>query len=282
MSSAAVGIDLGGTKLLMLSEADGARRAERVATGAAADAASIEAAIEAFIAQLPTAPPTVGLAVPGLVGAAGEVVACDVLPGIVGWRPAARLRVRGAPVFVLNDAAAALVEEAHGLPADATAAVVMAGTGVGGALMTAGRIVRGANGWAGELGSIPIAAGNGSVKTLDQLAGGAAILRQLGMDADAVHARAAAGDAAVLACLRDAGTALGLGLATIINLVNPQRIALAGGTLALPGYADAALRSAKAHALPDLWHACEVRTSPDGPLLVALGARRYASAQLHR
>jgi glucokinase len=279
MRSAAVGIDLGGTKLLMLSEADGARHTERVETGAAADAASIEAIIEAFIAQLPTAPPAVGLAVPGLVGAAGEIVACDVLPGIVGWRPAARLQVRGAPVFVLNDAEAALVEEARGLPPDATAAVVMAGTGIGGALMAAGRIVRGANGWAGELGSIPIAAGNGAVRTLDQLAGGAAILRRIGMDADSVHARAAAGDPAVLACLRDAGIALGLGLATIINLINPQRIALAGGTLALPGYTDAALRSAEAHALPDLWHACQVRPSPHGPLLVALGARRYAEAQ---
>ena len=138
--------------------------------------------------------------------------------------------------------------------------------------MAAGQPLRGANGWAGELGSIPM----GAAGTLDQLAGGAAILRRLGLNADALRTKAEAGDEVVLRSLREAGTALGQGLATVINLLNPQRVSLAGGTLTLPGYAAAALRAAEAHSLPDLWRACAVRPSPHGALLVALGAARKA------
>jgi predicted NBD/HSP70 family sugar kinase len=270
-----VGIDIGGTKALMLARSNGHSRTERVSTGPECTLEEIEAAIDAFIGRLPTPARAIGIAVPGLVGPAGNVVACDVPPCLVGWRPANRLR-RHAPIFVLNDAEAALIQEADGLPTDATAVVVMVGTGVGAAMMAGGRVVRGANGWAGELGSIPMATAEGAVRTLDQRAGGAAVLRQLGMDADTVQRRAGAGDAAVLRVLRDAGTALGFGLASVINLMNPQRVLLAGGTLTLPGYAEAAYKSAEAHTLPDLWRACELRPSEHGALLVALGAARHA------
>jgi len=274
MNGPVLGIDLGGTKMLMLAALGGEPRIERLATGPAAGIADLEAAIAAFVARLPMPPRAIGIAVPGLVGPAGEVIACDVLPGIVGWRP--DQPSHPAPVAVLNDAEAALVEDTCDLAADATAAVVMVGTGIGAAFMAAGRVLRGANGWAGELGSMPL----GTAGTLDQLAGGAGVLRRLGLDADAIRRRAEASDTTVIATLRDAGAALGLGLATVINLLNPQRLSLAGGTLALPGYAEAALASAKAHSLPELWSACELRAAPQGALLVAFGAARYAAGKL--
>ena len=73
---------------------------------------------------------------------------------------------------MVNDAAAALVEECHDAPAGATAAVVMVGTGIGAALLVNGQPFGGARGWAGELGSIPIATASDGVRTLDQLASG--------------------------------------------------------------------------------------------------------------
>src|SRR5437867_13205971 len=111
----------------------------------------------------------------------------------------------------------------------------MPGTGIGAAFMVEGRMCRGGRGWAGELGYVPVA-GPERVSTLDELASGAGLLRRLGGDAAAVLGRAAAGEPAVVAALRAAGEALGLGLATVINLLNPSLLALGGGALELPGY----------------------------------------------
>jgi predicted NBD/HSP70 family sugar kinase len=78
--------------------------------------------------------------------------------------------------------------------------------------------------------------------------------------------------------VQDAGTALGLGLAALIDLVNPALVAIGGGLTDLPGYLDAALASAQRHTLPDLWRACVVRKVRAGELVAALGAARVASS----
>jgi len=205
------------------------------------------------------------------------VEACDVLPLIVGWRGEALGRL--CPVRLLNDVEAASLEELHDLPAGTTAAVVMAGTGIGAAFVADGRPLRGARGWAGELGSIPLVSSEG-VGTLDQLASGAAILKRLGGGAPSVLSRAAAREPAVLQALRAAGEALGLGLATVINVFNPAVVAVGGGTLELPGYLDAALESALRHSMPELWKACEVRRVRQGEMVASLGALRAISAEL--
>jgi predicted NBD/HSP70 family sugar kinase len=78
--------------------------------------------------------------------------------------------------------------------------------------------------------------------------------------------------------VREAGTALGLGLATLIDLINPALVSVGGGVVDLPAYLDAALASAERHALPDPWRACRVRKVRAGELVAALGAARVASA----
>jgi glucokinase len=272
-----LGIDVGGTKLLLLAQWPDRRDVDRVPTGPAFTGRHLDAEIDRFVSALGTAPLGVGVAIPGLVGAAGAVEACDVLPLIVGWRGEALARL--CPVRLLNDVEAASLEELHDLPAGTTAAVVMAGTGIGAAFVADGRPLRGARGWAGELGSIPLVSSEG-VGTLDQLASGAAILKRLGGGATSVLSRAAAREPAVLQALRAAGEALGLGLSTVINLFNPAVVAVGGGTLELPGYLDAALESAKRHSMPELWKVCEVRRVRQGEMTAALGALRAIRAEL--
>jgi predicted NBD/HSP70 family sugar kinase len=272
-----LGIDVGGTKLLLLAQWPDRRDVDRVPTGPAFTGRHLDAEIDRFVSGLGTAPLGVGVAIPGLVGAAGAVEACDVLPLIVGWRGEALGRL--CPVRLLNDVEAASLEELHDLPAGTTAAVVMAGTGIGAAFVADGRPLRGARGWAGELGSIPLVSSEG-VGTLDQLASGAAILKRLGGGAPSVLSRAAAREPAVLQALRAAGEALGLGLATVVNLFNPAVVAVGGGTLELPGYLDAALESAKRHSMPELWKVCEVRRVREGEMVASLGALRAISAEL--
>ncbi len=271
-----IGFDLGGTKLLMVADGPGGRVVERVATRITFDGRALEAAIAWFLDAHRDAASAVGLAIPGLVGPGPCVQACDVLPALVGWRPPEALMA--TRFAMMNDAAAALAEECHDEPSDVTAVVVMAGTGIGAAMRVHGRPFAGANGWAGELGRIPLAAGPDGVRTLDELASGQALVARLGGDGATLRARVEGGDDVARRAVQEAGTALGLGLATLIDLVNPALVSVGGGVVDLPNYLDAALASAERHALPDLWRACRVRKVRAGELVAALGAARVASS----
>ena len=272
-----VGIDIGGTKLLMVGESSTGRVVSRAPTGSAFGPDDVEGAILAFVASLPTPPDALGIAFPGLVAEDGSVVACDVLPRLVGWRPSPA--VAGPWRFaVLNDCEAALVAEARAADARASIAVVVVGTGIGAAFQVDGRVLRGARGWAGELGSVPVATAGGAVRTLDQLASGQAIVERAGCDGAALEGLSARGDARITAIVREAGAALGLGLSTVVHLLNPSVVALGGGVLRLPGYADAALASGRAHTLPAMWEACEMRELRDGEQAAALGAAQAAAS----
>ena len=269
-----IGIDIGGSKMLLLVEDEAGRRVEQLATGKAFTVAEIETAILRFVHQQDWLPRSIGIAVPGIVDSNGQVVGCSGLPNLEGWSPH-RLFQSPTAVRVLNDAEAALVEEAVTLETAATAAVIIAGTDIGAAFLVDGRVLRGARGWAGELGSIPVQVNN-QYQTLDAVAGGAAILKRVGASAEQMAIRVKQGDAEMLHVIRDAGTALGAGLACVINLLNPSVLVLAGGTLRWSGYFEAALQSAQTLSLPKLWESCTIRRSLHGELLVALGAARAA------
>jgi predicted NBD/HSP70 family sugar kinase len=260
----------------MVADAPAGRVVERVPTGIAFSGAALESAIRRFLDAHGDAASAVGLAIPGLVASGPVVQACDVLPGIVGWRPPASLTAMR--FAMVNDAAAALAEECHDAPAGVTAAVVVVGTGIGAAMLVHGRPFGGANGWAGELGSVPIESGPDGVRTLDQLASGQALVTRLGMDGASVRARVEAGDDSARRAVQEVGAALGLGLAVLIDLLNPALVSIGGGLTEMPGYLDAALASAERHTLPDLWRACRVRKVRAGELVAALGAARVASS----
>jgi glucokinase len=264
-----IGIDLGGTKMLAIACDRQIQHRWQLPTGKDFTAAKAQAAIERFLQRLPAPPHSIGIAIPGLVNSQGTVIACDVLPQLVGWQPGLAF-ASICPVNALNDAAAALIQVGKDLQPQTVAAVVMVGTGIGAAISIDGKLFGGANGWAGELGSIPLDDG----KTLDDRASGAAILRELGIDPEQLAALVAKRDPVALETIARAGSALGLGLATIVNLFNPEAIVLAGGTLQWKGYLDAAMQSTQQHSLPDLWAACQIQPSPHGGDLVALGAAR--------
>lgn len=129
MAPSAVGIDIGGTKLLMIAQGSegGEPLVRRAATGAAATGEEVEAAIRGFVADHQLAPTSLGIAVPGLV-ADGRVSDCDVVPALTGWRGPTGL---GVPPVLVHDIRSALAEEAADLPESSTAVVVLCGTAVG-------------------------------------------------------------------------------------------------------------------------------------------------------
>ncbi|WP_342248518.1 ROK family protein, partial [Pseudomonas sp. OTU2001] len=233
------------------------------------------AQLRAFIDDLNLRPARIGIAVPGLVASDGEIVSCDVLPSLTGWRPETSLKALGCQVTVINDVEAALLEEMQDASDDFTGGVIMAGTAIGAAFMTHGRRLRGVNGWAGELGYLPLHI-DGSVKRLDEIAGGGAMATLLGISGEALARLANDDDPIAMATVRAGGDALGLGMASIINLLNPSRLAVGGGSLKLKGYWEAALLTAETHAIPSLWNACIVERVKSEDFVAVLGAIRAA------
>ncbi|CAM5670941.1 ROK family protein OS=Kitasatospora aureofaciens OX=1894 GN=HS99_0003020 PE=3 SV=1 [Kitasatospora aureofaciens] len=117
---------------------------------------------------------------------------------------------------------------------------VSAGAGIGAALVIDGRLFRGARGFAGELGHVPVhpegpECACGARGCLEQYAGEAAVLREAGLaqhgpgDPVALLAeRAADGHAPTLAALDRAGRALGLALTSAVDLIDPDGLVLGG------------------------------------------------------
>ncbi|WP_225447573.1 ROK family transcriptional regulator [Streptacidiphilus sp. PB12-B1b] len=188
------------------------------------------------------------LAVPGLVDAAtGTVVRAPNL----GWSalelPGTLL---GLPLVAENEAnLGALAELWQGGALDVVH--VSAEAGIGAALVVGGRLFRGARGFAGELGHVPVRPDGpdcacGARGCLEQYAGEQAVLAAAGLDpapedqVGLLAARAAAGEPRVLAALEQAGTALGTALSGAVNLVDPAAVVLGGayaelGAWLLPG-----------------------------------------------
>jgi glucokinase len=191
----------------------------------------------------------VGAGLPGLVDVAAGAVGGEAhhVPELAGVPVAALLaRAVGAPAFVDNDVnALALAEGRWGAGRGAQSFVLLAiGTGVGGGIVLDGRLHRGAGGFGGELGHVPVAlegppcicGARGCLKAF--VAGpdlAALASRRLGRAVDAAALFELAGrdeasseGAVARALVAEATEALAAGLAIIVNGLNPERLLVAG------------------------------------------------------
>jgi len=186
----------------------------------------------------------VGAGLPGLVDTASGTVGGEAhhVPELTGV-PMTRLlcEAAGAPAFVDNDVnALALAEGRWGAGRGAKSFVLLAvGTGVGGGMVIDGRLHRGAGGFGGELGHVPIefdgrpciCGARGCLKAYvagPDLADEAS--RRLGrpVDAAGLFDLADGGDGTAEAVVAEATEALAAGLAIIVNGINPERLLVAG------------------------------------------------------
>jgi fructokinase len=248
----ALGIDLGGTKIeALLIDAAGQELWRRRVDTPADDAGAIVGAIAALVAQadamVPGPPPTIGIGTPGSLTAGGRLKNSNTT--CLNGRPLQdELQTRiGRPVAIENDAnCLALSEATDG--AGAGAPVVFAailGTGTGAGIAVHGRVLRGPNRLAGEWGHNPLpwataddpapACYCGQHGCVETLVSGPAIAadhrRATGesLDAQAIAARAAAGDAAARATLDRHADRLARALAAVVNLLDPDVVVLGGG-----------------------------------------------------
>ncbi len=187
----------------------------------------------------------VGVAVAGIVdGATGRVVFGPNLGWTdvpLGEQLAAALGL-DVPVMPANEAdLGALAELRRGAGLGADDLVYVHGeVGVGGGIVVDGRPVDGISGFAGEIGHAPVNPNGrpcrcGSVGCWETEIGEGALLERAGFPADggraaieAVLDAAAAGDRTVLAALAEEGRWIGIGLAGLVNILNPRRVVLGG------------------------------------------------------
>lgn len=263
-SGVRLGIDIGGTKMLVLAKTANTLRQWTFPTGPSADPGLLRGYAASVMDALGVRRPgRIGIAVPGLVDA-GVVRESDVLPRLHGWQPA--LDWPGA--VVLNDGEAALVRVAADEDAAATVAAIGCGTGIVAAVQVAGHRLRQSRPYAGELGYAPC----GPESTFDEVASGAAILRKLGLSAAEIAERLRRNEPACQDVIRQAGEAFGLSVVTVIHLLHPSVIGLYGGTLRYPGYLEAALAAVDRLTHPLLRPHCRVQRIAEAEIAVALGA----------
>jgi predicted NBD/HSP70 family sugar kinase/uncharacterized phosphosugar-binding protein len=234
-----LGIDLGGTTITWAVLAgQQVVNGGRCATPGDRDA--IIAALTGIAAENPAA--AIGLGVPGHVDRATGVA--RFLPNLPGdWADfplgETLARAAGVPVQVLNDARAfCLAELTLGAAAGQTDALFLTlGTGVGGGLVSAGRLLVGPDDRLGEIGHLTYRRGGprcgcGNHGCLEMYASGPAIAAAAGRRTAAEAATAAAaGDAVAARAIEAAGRAIGETVASLAAVV-PARLLVVGGGVA--------------------------------------------------
>ncbi len=190
-----------------------------------------------------------GIGIPGPVDRVrGTVGSATILPGWIGLRIDAEMKERlGLPVEIENDAnMGALAELTWGAGRDCSNfAYIKASTGIGAGIVIDGKLLRGATGTAGEIGHTTLDEGGalcycGNRGCLETVASGPAIIELVGnghgesLTLGAVIALAAKGDVRCRRAISDAGREIGVAVAGLCNLINPERVVI-GGILSRAG-----------------------------------------------
>ncbi len=272
----AIGVDLGGTKIILGRVNAEGRLEQRIGLktnvkgGPTAVISEIAMAAEELRADIDTPPAAIGVGVAGQIDEERGVV--RFAPNLA-WRDVPfALALNSAlklPVVLMNDVRAATWGEwLHGAGRDCDDLVcVFAGTGIGGGVVSGGRIVTGCTNTAGEIGHITVdlhgppctCRNNGC---LEAIAGGWAIARTAQKEikrdpeagayllkhtegiltevtAEIVGQAALAGDPLSRRLMDTAAQALVAGCVSLVNAFNPCRLILGGGVIeGMPGLVD--------------------------------------------
>jgi glucokinase len=262
-----IGVDLGGTKLLAGAVDPGLRvhhRAQRTVTGLD-QITLLDVAVDAVQEARESAGgevDAVGFGIPCLIDRRTGLAASSVhlpLAGIpFGDVMAERL---GMPVFVDNDGnTAALAEHRAGAARGTKDALVMTlGTGIAGGLILRGELYRGAAGFGGEVGHMTIemdgplhdghcpnrgcvetyASGSALAREARRLASerpGSGLARAVRQGREIagplVTELAHDGDPAAVEAIELIGARLGVAIAALVNIFNPEVVVIGGGVLA--------------------------------------------------
>jgi fructokinase len=248
-----IGIDLGGTKIEGIAlAADGRELGRRRMPAPRGNYGDSVRAIVDLVAALEDGTPgrgTIGVGIPGAVSPVSGLIKNANSTWLIG-RPLAEdlSRALARPVRLANDANCFALSEATDGAAAGAAVVfgVIIGTGTGGGIVMNGRVIAGANAIGGEWGHNPMPAAAdderpgpacycGRSGCIETFLSGPALARDYAasggepLSAEAIAARAAAGDPGADAALARYEERFARAIASIINVLDPDVIVVGGG-----------------------------------------------------
>lgn len=248
-----IGLDLGGTNLRAAAVDSDGKMLQKIwgstdlSRGPEAVVEDMAKAIDALRFALGSQDlQGIGVAVPGFIRLKEGIIAgSNNLAVLEGFPMRDALRARlGTPVILENDAnAAAMGEKWIGAGRDVDDLILLTlGTGIGGGIISDGKILHGFLGMAGEVGHITVVpngnpCGCGNRGCLEKHASATAIAALAWMiglgdvTSEHVHQLAKAGDERALAVFDHMGRALGIALAMLVNMFNFPLYLISGGPL---------------------------------------------------
>jgi glucokinase len=291
-----LGLDLGGTKIAAAVVSRGRilerGRADTPQTGFEDVVASLVGVAESLLTGHHDVA-AVGIGCPGpLDFERGRVRFAPNIAGLEDAPLVASLHDRlGLPVVLDNDAnAAGFAEHRYGAARDLeTSVYITLSTGIGGGMFVGDRVLRGANGLAGEIGHMVLlpggpTGGDGHSGTWEAIAAGRSIARDASyvfsrpMDAEELFALAAQGDRRALAIASNAARFTGIGIANIVKVVDPHGFVLGGGVATGGDFYLGLVRSAVETALSG-YPSVLVRLAELGGDAGVIGAAAVAEAE---
>ncbi len=306
-----VGVDLGGTKILAVAFDSKLKvlATEKAKTPRDAHASSIVAALTETVRKAIAASGKsldlggVGVSVPGPLDRAKGIVRFTPSMGFKDYKLGQELAgMFGVPTYLENDVQAGVYGElrAGALRGRQNAVGVFVGTGIGGGIVIDGKLYRGSTGSAGEVGHMILheggaACGCGNYGCLEALASRTAMAKDAiaqsatgkapalyslaGSDlrkcrSSVLYESIEAGDKGVKKAVDRAASWLGVGLANLVHLLNPEAIVVGGGVVTRFGqkFLERAIASMEAHLMPGLSGTAEILLSELGDLSVPTGA----------
>lgn len=313
------GADIGGTKIgmVLLNERGEILEQHRHPTNASEGAAAVIARLADCVAKCYA---EYGERISAVgIGVAGQV---DPETGSVIFAPNLQWsdvplteRLRDSlelPVFATNDVRAATLGEwrAGAGRGVSDLVVVLVGTGIGGGVVSGGRLLVGASNTFGEVGHVTVVAGGracrcGNLGCVEAYAGGwaigqrarelvaadrtrgAVLLARAGtleaIDAATVTAAHRDGDELAAALVQDAGFHLAAAAVGFVNALNPARLILGGGVLrGLPELVGVVEREIRSRALEAATAHLEIVPAALGSAAAAVGAATFARQRLDR
>jgi glucokinase len=293
----AIGVDLGGTKIhAAVVDSEGTvlgshRLGTDVEGGPSKVVEDIAYAVRTGLGANLSEIEAVGVGVAGQIEAESGVVRSSPNLKWTEFPFGERLQqALGVPVMVENDVRVATWGEwRHGAGRGTDDLLVLyVGTGVGGGIVSGGRLLTGDRGMAGEVGHMTVVAGGRQCTCpnrgcLEAYVGGWAIAeRAVGavlanheagrglldrargeeLTARLVSETAAAGDDLAVQLMDETGRYLGAGIVGLLHIFNPARVVFGGGVIeGSPGLVDTADSVVRASAIPAYADGLEIRRS---------------------
>lgn len=312
-----VGVDIGGTKIdaVLADDCGNIVKRELKETRASEGPNAVIKRIVEVVKDVSSGSKiaAVGIGAAGIIDVESGLITTS--PNLPGWRNIKLKdileRELNTRIFVDNDATvAAIGEHKFGVAVGCDHFVcVTLGTGIGGGVVTNGRVYRGASGAAGEIGHMTIdidgplcACGNRGC--WEALASGSALEREArakiaegiktsipnyakGSDgrisAKVVYLAAQDGDKPALELIEKLGFYVGVGLANLINIFNPELVVISGGVSRMGEMLlEPARKTVRERAFELSAKAARVEVSSLGYDAGALGAVALALSELSR